>query len=118
MQRLHPGKGPPQRHAGPDKALTEAIKQDSGIRAAQSLADRPDVQFDDFLPERAVEAQREQRYPRRVRRIEHQRWVYRNLPPMHNDIVGVAYSAPARMAARHEIAQFAVVTPMRNLLLG
>jgi hypothetical protein len=37
---------------------------------------------------------------------------------MHNDIVAIAYSAPARMAARHEIAQFAVVTPMRNLLLG
>jgi len=36
---------------------------------------------------------------------------------MHNDIVDVAYSAPARMSARREISRFAVITPMRNLSL-
>jgi len=45
MQCAHACEGAPQRHAGDDKALTETVKQRSDLGAAQSLADRPDMQF-------------------------------------------------------------------------
>ena len=57
MQCAHPGKSSPQRHAGIDEALTKTIEQGSGLGPAQALAHRPDVQLDDFSPERTVEAQ-------------------------------------------------------------
>src|ERR1700738_1367470 len=79
MQCAHPSPGAPQRHAGADEALTQAIEQRRGVSAAQTLADCPDVQFNDFLPERPVEALREGRHQRRSWRVGDRGWVYRNL---------------------------------------
>ena len=88
MQCAHPGKGAPQRHTGADEAPTQAIEQQSGVGAAQTLADGPDVHFDDLLPERAVEAQRQRRHLRRARPVKHERRLYPNLSQMRNRLVG------------------------------
>ena len=103
MQRAHPGKGAPQRHAGADEAPTQAVEQGGGIGAAQTLGDRPDMQFDDLLPERAVEAQRQRRLPRRARPVKHKRRLYPNLSQMRNSLVG--------------FGDRAFLTPVRNLRL-
>ena len=84
MQCGHTGEGAPQWHAGGDEALTQPVEQRSGVGAAQPFADRPDMQFDDLPPERAVEAQREGRHPREARGIDHERCLYRNLARMRN----------------------------------
>src|SRR6516225_6326572 len=80
MQCPHPGEGTPQRYAGADEALTQAIEQRSGLGATESFADRPDMQFDDFSPERSVEALREWRHSRRWRHFGHGFSLYRNRP--------------------------------------
>jgi hypothetical protein len=70
MQCLHPGEGAPQRHPGADEALAQTVEQLGSVGAAQPFADRPDMQFDDFFSERAVEALREGRHPGRASGIE------------------------------------------------
>ena len=57
MQCPHPGEAAPQWYTRSDKAPAETVEQLSGGDAAQSLAYRPDLQFDDLPPERSVEAQ-------------------------------------------------------------
>jgi hypothetical protein len=71
MQCAHSREGAPQRHAGEDKALTETVKQRSDLGAAQSLADRPDMQFNDFSPEWVVEALQQRRQRRRTCSVGH-----------------------------------------------
>ena len=71
MQCAHPCKSSPQRHAGIDEALTETVEQSSRVGAAQSFADCPDMQFDDFPPERSVEALGQRWHPRRWRHFWH-----------------------------------------------
>ena len=56
MQCPHPGEAAPQWYARCDKSPAETVEQLSGCDAAQSLAYRPNVQFDDLPPERGVEA--------------------------------------------------------------
>ena len=93
MQCAHPREGAPQRHAGADEAPTQAVEQGGGIGAAQTLGDRPDMQFDDLLPERAVEAQRQRRHLRRARPVKHKRRLYPNLSQLRNRFVGVGDDA-------------------------
>jgi len=88
MQGLHPGESAPQRHAGADEAPTEAVEQGFGVRPTQTLTDGPDVHFDDLLPERAVEAQRQRRHLRGARPVKHERRLYPNLSQMRNRLVG------------------------------
>ena len=59
MQRRHPCESAPQRYTGADETSTEAVEQRSGLSAAQPLPDCPDAQFDDFSPERGIEAKRQ-----------------------------------------------------------
>ena len=56
MQCPHPGEAAPQWYTRGDKSPAETVEQLSGRDAAQSLAYRPNVQFDDLPPERGVEA--------------------------------------------------------------
>jgi len=71
MQCAHPREGAPQRHTGDDEALTETVEQRSGLGAAKSFANRPDMQFDDFSTERVVEAVRQRRQRRRTCTLGH-----------------------------------------------
>src|SRR5207302_54589 len=59
---------------------TQTVEQGCRVGAAQTLADRPDVQFDDLLSERAVEAQRQGWRPRGTRPVDHQRRSTQPLP--------------------------------------
>jgi hypothetical protein len=54
MQCPHPGEAAPQWYTRSDKAAAKTVEQLSCGDAAQSLAYRPDVQFDDLPPERGV----------------------------------------------------------------
>jgi hypothetical protein len=56
MQCPHPGEAAPQWYPRSDKAPAETVEQLSGRGTAQPLAYRPDVHFDDLLPEGAVVA--------------------------------------------------------------
>ncbi len=103
VQCAHPGESTPQRHTGADEAPTQAVEQGGGIGAAQTLGDRPDMQFDDLLPERLVEAQRQGRHLGRARPVRHKRRLYPKLCQMRNRLVGVGDDA--------------FVTPVWNLFL-
>jgi hypothetical protein len=46
---------PPKRYAVNDQALTVAVEQIASIGAAQPLANRPNMGFDDRAAERTVE---------------------------------------------------------------
>ena len=64
MQCAHSSEAAPQGHAGADEALAKTVEQGSGLGTAQTLPDRPDMQFDDVPPEPAVETIGERRHSR------------------------------------------------------
>ena len=63
VQGGHPGKGAPQWYSRCDKTLTQTVEQCRSLGSAKPFAHCPDVQFDDFSPERGIEAKRQQGAP-------------------------------------------------------
>jgi hypothetical protein len=55
MQRFHRRVRPPKRYAVNDQALAVAVEQIASSGAAQPLANRPNMGFDDRAAERTVE---------------------------------------------------------------
>ena len=58
VQRRHAYEGAPKRNSGAHKTLTESVEYRRSVRAPQSFAHYPRVQFDDLPAEPAVEIQR------------------------------------------------------------
>jgi hypothetical protein len=74
-----PSRGPTETGPVPHR-MSEAEHRAGTIRISTDLPDRPDMQFNDLLSERPVEAQRERRHLRVARGVGHRSWLYRNLP--------------------------------------